>query len=412
MSDRTKKILMVIALIAVTALLGFILFLFATNRAIPGLPFTGPAATTTPGQLPPSQTRTSTPGVSVTPTQPGQLTPGGILPGEPSGSYYQPQPVTRVNTSAVAYPSGSTQNGGLRYYNQGDGKFYHVGANGEIEPLSDQQFYRVSKVTWAPNTNKAVLEYPDQTKIVYNFDTKKQVTLPKHWEDFSFSSDGNELAAKSMTLSPENRALIISKDDGTGERAIQELGSYADRVAVDWSPSRQTVALSQTGDPVGGERRQVLLVGQNQENFKPITTEGLNFQSSWSPSGQHLLYSVDSSRTDYKPELWITESYGDRIDANRRSLEINTWAEKCSFADESTLYCAVPRDLPSGAGVLPEAATYPTDDIYRIDTKTGARVAIPLDGENRRIKSLNFDKRNNKLFFTEQDNLGLFEVKL
>jgi dipeptidyl aminopeptidase/acylaminoacyl peptidase len=312
----------------------------------------------------------------------------------------------------VAYPSGNTQNGGLRYYNQGDGKFYHVGANGEIEPLSDQQFYRVSKVTWAPNTNKAVLEYPDQTKIVYNFDTKKQVTLPKHWEDFSFSSDGNEIAAKSMTLSPENRALIISKDDGTGERAIQELGSYADRVTVDWSPSRQTVALSQTGDPVGGERRQVLLVGQNQENFKPITTEGLNFQSNWSPSGQHLLYSVDSSRTDYKPELWITESYGDRIDANRRSLEINTWAEKCSFADESTLYCAVPRDLPSGAGVLPEASTYPTDDIYRIDTKTGARVAIPLDGENRRIKSLNFDKRNNKLFFTEQDNLGLFEVKL
>ena len=411
MDERTKKILMVIALIVVTLILGFILYLFATDRAIPGLPFGRPTSTSSGDQLPASQQRTSTPvGPDGRPLQPGQtFNPASAT--QPN-SYYQPQPVVRRNTDAIAFPQGNFTNGGLRYYNQGDGKFYRVGANGSIETLSDQVFFNVSAVTWAPNNDKAVLEYPDKTKIVYNFDTKKQVTLPKHWEDFSFSTDGTEIAAKSMSLSPENRVLLITKDDGTGERAIQELGNYADRVNVDWSPSRQTVALSQTGDPIGGERRQILLIGKNQENFKPITTEGLDFQSQWSPSGQHLLYSVDSSRTDFKPELWVTEAYGDSIDNNRRSLQINTWAKKCAFADETTLYCAVPRDLPAGSGLLPDSAAYTTDDLFRIDVKTGARVGIPLDGVNRRISSLSFDKNSNKLFFTDRSELGLFEVKL
>jgi hypothetical protein len=48
-------------------------------------------------------------------------------------------------------------------------------------------------------------------------------------------------------------------------QAIQELGDNADKVTVNWSPSRQTVAFSQTGNPAGGEQRQILLIGMHQE---------------------------------------------------------------------------------------------------------------------------------------------------
>jgi hypothetical protein len=71
----------------------------------------------------------------------------------------------------------------------------------------------------------------------------------------------------------------------------------------------------------------------------------------------------------------------------------------------------VPRDLPEGVGMLREAATAP-DDIYRIDLKTGAKVPISLDGQDHRVSSLQYDKTSNKLFFTDQNELGVFEVKL
>ena len=84
----------------------------------------------------------------------------------------------------------------MRYYNANDGKFYHLTSDGQIKEMSEQTFYNVNKVTWANNTDKAVLEYPDSSKIVYDFDKQKQTTLPKHWEEFSFSPDGGQIAAK------------------------------------------------------------------------------------------------------------------------------------------------------------------------------------------------------------------------
>jgi hypothetical protein len=61
--------------------------------------------------------------------------------------------------------------------------------DGAIKQMADQVFYNVTDVTWAKNKDKAVLKLVDDSKIVYDFQTKKQVTLPSHWDDFSFSSD-------------------------------------------------------------------------------------------------------------------------------------------------------------------------------------------------------------------------------
>jgi Tol biopolymer transport system component len=189
------------------------------------------------------------------------------------------------------------------------------------------------------------------------------------------------------------------------------MGEFGDRVTVDWSPSRQTVAFSQTGEPLGADRREILLLGVNGENLKSIVVEGLNFSPNWSPSGKKLLYSVDSARSDFKPELWLTNAYGDDINSNRQSLKINTWANKCSFGDDDVLFCAVPRDLPAGSGITPEiAANYP-DDLYKIDLKTNTKSPVTL-GEDFRIQNISYDKVHNKVFFTDSSRNGVFEVKL
>jgi hypothetical protein len=91
-------------------------------------------------------------------------------------------------------------------------------------------------------------------------------------------------------------------------------------------------------------------------------------------------------------------------------LKINTWAEKCAFANETTLYCAVPRSLPAGAGMSPESfSSY--DDMYKIDTKTGLKTNIAL-GDDYTINNITFDKTKNKLYFTDSNQSGIFEIKI
>jgi hypothetical protein len=92
-------------------------------------------------------------------------------------------------------------------------------------------------------------------------------------------------------------------------------------------------------------------------------------------------------------------------------LKINTWADKCAFQDNTTLYCAVPRNLPEGAGMLPELANGIYDDLYKIDLKTGLKTAVPL-GDDYEINNITFDTNGEKVLFTSKGQTGVFQVKL
>lgn len=410
--SNLKRVILILALLISATVIGFIIyFIFflkvPVNQIIPSL-F---PATTTPAVLPPSGQAvpgTSTPSIPIGSTLPS----AGVIPQAPATSYTPTSPVTRLTTQNAGFPSLNESSAVIRYHNTADGKFYKIGADGKPVMLTDQVFYDVSKVTWAKNQDKAVLEYPDGSKIVYNFDLKKQTTtIPKHWEDFSFSSDGGQIAAKSIGLSPENRWLITTNDDGTGTKTIEPMGNNASDVIVDWSPNRQVLAFSQTGEAQSGYRREVLFIGQNHENFKSTIVEGFGFVPQWSTTGNKLLYSVYSQRSDFKPELWIVNSSGDQIGSNRQSLQLNTWADKCAFESDETLYCAVPREMPQGAGISPVVVANSYYDLFKVDLKTGLKQGINLGGDYS-VKDVTYDKQNNKLFFTDSLQNGVFEVKI
>jgi len=410
MSERTKKILLFSLLAAGTIALAFLLYFFF-KKVAPTAPPTGAGVPTGPaagGQFTPAGQRVATTTAGGAGAQAGLPTAGAIPGVKPS--YYQPEPVTKIASEKVSYFSiGPT--GGTRFYNPNDGKFYQVSPDGTSKTLSDQTFYNVKNVTWAPKNNKAVLEYPDGSKIIYDFEKQKQATLPKHWSEFSFSSDGAEIAAKSVGLSPENRWLVTVNDDGTGTKLIEPMGENADKVIVDWSPSRQAVAFSMTGNALGLYRKEVLLIGLNGENFKSLTVEGMGFKPQWSPTGKQLLYSVYSDRSNYKPELWLTNSYGQDIGSGRKNLELNTWANKCAFSGDETLYCAVPRNLPQGSGISPAVADSSYDDFYKVDLKTGLKTLVNIS-DNYSVDNVSFDQAGNRLVFTDRNQSGVFEIKL
>lgn len=298
----------------------------------------------------------------------------------------------------------------LQYYNKTDGKFYKVSSDGKIETLSSKVFYDVKKVTWSPTKDKAILEYPDGANIVYDFNKEKQVSLPTHWEDFDFSTTGKNIVSKSIGLDPRNRWLIVSDENGNQTKKIEMIGINADSVHSSWSPNNQIIATHIKG--LDFNRQKVYFIGKNNENFKSITVEGRNFQSIWSHRGDKLLYSVYSTDNDMKPSLWTVNASGNKIGSERKNLNIETWATKCTYSSSDDIYCAVPNHLEKGAGIMPEMANNTIDRIYKIDNTTGIKKMIAIPDEDYNISSVIVSNDEKNLFFTDSKSGKIHKIEL
>lgn len=346
--------------------------------------------------------------------RPTTTLPTNQRPPTPTASPTAQGGVTAVSQLETAPTVGATlaTDGTLRFYNKDDGKFYRLNADGTMSAISNKEFFNVSAATFNPQGNGVILEYPDRTKFFYDFSTNRQYTIPQHWEQFQFNTGGDKVVTKSITLNEENRYLVISNPDGSGAKAIQELGANADKVELAWSPNNQIVATAATGTSEGLSRTEVFFIGQNDENFKSMMVEGLDFRPKWSPTGGNLLYSVTGSLTDWRPTLWVVDASGENVGAGRRMLSLNTWADKCSFADGNTLYCAVPQTLERGAGLQPDVADATPDDIYRVNLTTGAQTLIATPEGGHTVDKLMPSPDGKYLYFTDKGSGLINKIQL
>lgn len=417
--SRIKKILIVLGFALVVVVLAWLIYsvFFAKQSLLPGIgtnnnTSTGTGLPTSPdgsgnigenGEIIPIPTSSDNQ-IQTDPQSPqnygqaSQIANGGVT-----------KTTTLVSSPTVGATSGKNSNS-IQFYNQADGKFYMVNESGDLIALSDKVFYNVQAVEWAPNKTKAVIEYPDGNKIVYDFSTEKQVTLPKHWEDFEFSSDSQKLVNKSLGTDPDNRWLIMSNSDGSQSKALEYIGTNDEDVIPSWSPNNQTVAMYTKG--VDLNRSEVFFVGQNDENFKSTVVEGWGFEPLWSTDGQKLLYSVYSASNELKPSLWLVNAQGDNIGTNRTNLQVQTWAEKCTFASATEVYCAVPKSLEKGAGLYPELALKTSDDLYKINLSTGQKELIAIPDGAYNISSIVVSGDQKNIFFTDYVNSQIHKIQL
>lgn len=402
-----KRIFLMIGFIAVSVLIAFGLYFVFFRGGLPGTvtnevnePVNGAI---NGGGLTPSANGN----VPVVNVNRGELPPSVVSP-VANGGLTQVTPVAPVATVGASIGS----NGNVNYYNRADGKFYRLNNDGSSSLLSNNTFYSVSNATFDPTGNKAVIEYPDGANVVFDFSTNTQVTLPAHWEDFDFNPMGTQIVAKSLGVDPDSRFLVTVNADGSGARPFQELGQNADQVQVAWSPNNEVLATATTGRRLDVDRQEVYFLGQYGQNFKSMVVEGLNFQPQWAPSGSQLLYSVAGSTSDWKPQLWLVDAQGDDIGRNRRSLNINTWADKCTFADNTTLYCAVPNSLPTGAGLQPAIADNTPDTIYRISLTTGLQTVVAVPEGTHSVDSIMLSPDKQSLFFTDKGTGILNKIAL
>jgi Tol biopolymer transport system component len=304
----------------------------------------------------------------------------------------------------------ASQNGKIIYYNPDDGKFYIVSPDGTIEEFDGKEFHNVINATFTGQTDKAILEYPDGSNIVYDFDSGKQITLPQHWYEFNFSPTDQQIAFKSSSLDPQNRFLVASDIDGTQPIILENIGDQGNKFDVNWSPNNQMVATFTKGKDL--DRSEVYFIGKNDENFKLMTIEGRDFRGLWSPDGNKMIYSAYSSNNDYKPQLWVSDTSPGEIGNNRRSLGLNTWANKCTFSTGGKAYCAVPTIMPYGAGMNDSSTDNIPDQIYEIDLDTGVKKLIAIPEGNHVIDIMIVDEDYNQLFFTNKNNNRIYKINL
>lgn len=394
---KYKKIILVAGFALIVFFLGYgIYFLFF--KPLAPAPVTGDPDLTEPiGGLP--EAATGTPQLAG-PDEPGPFpfeeTPDEIPSRVAQGGLTE---VTELNTAPALAPILAGDGSSVQYYDRQDGRFYRIDQGGEAVTLSDRVFHQVENIVWNPGKQSAILEYPDGAKIYYDFNAARQVSLPKHWQDFDFSPDGSQVVMKSMGLDPGNRWLAVSTPDGARVKAIEPIGLNDGIVFPAWSPNSQIIAMYTRG--LDFDRQEVFFLGQNNENFKSTIIEGRGFQPKWSPTQGKLLYSAYSSKTDMKPALWIVNATGEEIGTGRKNLNTETWAEKCVFANENELFCAVPENLQAGAGLFPELAENTRDNIYKIDINTGLKQLIARPDGVYNMSSLIVSEDGYYLYFTD-----------
>lgn len=410
MSPRLRQVLLI---------LGFIVLIAAMGAAIYLVFFKTPQARV-PEAIPPVETTREETGLPAAGlgAPPGTASPEGTaeipraqtLPGAKpvaEGGVTQTQALTSARVTA---PTLSQDGNGMQYYDKADGRFYRISTGGDVERISDKKFANVENVTWNAKGSSAVLEFPDGSNVVYDFSAGKQVSLPRHWEDFSFAPRGDEILAKSIGIDPSNRALVITKTDGSNTRAIAALGDNADKVIPSWSPNDQVIAFSDTGPTLSGfGRKMIIPIGKNEENFKGLVVEGFDFQPLWNTQGDALVYSAVGDTNGYRPMLWAVSGRAQSIGDNRKSLGVETWADKCSFTSGTTLYCAVPQRLPANVGLQRQLSAQSADAIYRVNVETGSAELVAIPDTPQSIDHVSVSEDGGNLFFTNAST-GILQI--
>jgi len=339
------------------------------------------------------------------------------LPGAAAASLVASGGLTLSQTvvpTVVSSPRISADGKNIYYYDRSLGQFMKLDpTSGVSSLLSTKTFPGVQDMTWSPTGEpKTIMEFPDGSKIFFDFETQVQATIPSHWQDFSWNQNGKEIVAKSLGVSENNRFLILASPDGSNARPIAELGRNESQVTVNYSPSNDIVAFWKTGSDQTMGTSEVIPVGKNRENIKGLTVPGLGFNGTWSPDGSKLLFSASSADSDWKPTLWIVNGRSQDIGTDRKQIGLLTWADKCAFASATLAYCAAPRELVTGAGFARESANDTTDDIYKVDVGTGQYRLVATLSDPAAVSKIIPSADGSTLYYTELKTGALKKIKL
>jgi len=304
--------------------------------------------------------------------------------------------------------------GDILSYDKNTGEFSRLNIETGESILFDNISYKgAENIEWSPDSAKVLVEFPDGSNVIYDFNKNRQYVLPTNWYNFDFTKDSSGLVFLTESTDPKKRWLSTSDIDGSNYKPIENLGENERFVDVIYSPNDQYIALSRTGKPLGLWRQQVVPIGLNDENFKAIEIEGRNYHPIYTPDGTKMVYDCYNLASNYKPVLYVVDVAPGSVGLNHFSLDINTWVSKCTFNNSgSYLFCAVPRDLPEGTGLFEEFSKDTVDDIYLININTGSSIKLAEPTIKVNIDSIFLSEDQSVLYYTDSSFGSIYSINL
>lgn len=229
----------------------------------------------------------------------------------------------------------------------------------------------------APNANpgiKSIISSPDAKKIAYYISDSK------------------------------NNSLFVSDADGKNQKTLLKNFQLRD-IILSWPKTKQLAMVSRPSGLVAGG---LWLFDVNTSKLTKIIDSLFGLEAAFSPDGDNFIYSfVDQNGRN--PALAV---YRKGVSKNINSVP--TLVDKCAwFSDSANIFCAVPKSWPDSA-VLPDdyykdAATT-VDDIWKIDTETGAKNIVFENAGN--VSNLAISGSGDNLIFILKNSGFLYRLNL
>lgn len=311
----------------------------------------------------------------------------------------------------------------IHYILRTNGNIYEAYADSlESKRLSNTTVPKVYESAWLPSGDKLIIRYlKDATENIQTFSVKinpATTTL----NEFEGGIDGNFLPENigSLAINPlgdkifylttnlNGVSAFVSKPDGSAKRLLFE------SPLIEWNiswPKEEIITL--TTKPASTIPGYLYFLNSKTGGLERVLGNVLGLTTKINSATTEVLYS-DSSRTT--PRLYLLNIKT----GESKLLPWNTFPEKCLWSnlDSKIVYCAVPKTFEAGRypDLWYQGLTNFTDDIWRVNTNTGASTLvfdIQKEGnKNIDATDLKIDKNDNYLFFTNKTDLTLWSLKL
>ncbi|MFA7252384.1 MAG: hypothetical protein WC027_00825 [Candidatus Paceibacterota bacterium] len=311
----------------------------------------------------------------------------------------------------------------IHYILRANGNIYETSKDSlEIKRLSITTIPKVYESVWLPGGEKLIIRYlKDNTENIETFSVKinpATTTL----NEFEGGIDGNFLpeGISTVVINPAGDKIFyltnnlngasgfVSKPDGLNKSLLFE--SPLIEWAVSW-PKEETITMSTK--PTAKIPGYLYFLNTKTGDFSKILGGITGLTTKINKTASEVLYS-DSVRNTPRLYLFNIKNNESKL------LPWSTFPEKClwSNVDATTVYCAVPKSFSTGEypDLWYQGLTSFTDDIWRINTNTGASTLVfDIQKETKNnldIVDLNLDQNDDYLFFTNKTDLTLWSLKL
>lgn len=295
----------------------------------------------------------------------------------------------------------------IRYVERATGHIFETNRDSlEQNRISNTTIPRVQESVWSPNGEMVILRYLDESETLKSFYGKvlKEAGVLEGWflsnniTDIDVHEDGDIFYIRKTDNSAKG---IVANFDGTNSKTVFSSTIY------DWYPQWSGDSVTVTTKPARDISGFVyLLKSGNLE--KILSSSGLIVNIN--PDGSKILLSLSNSD---ETNLFVY----DLRNKNATEVSFRTLAEKCTWSNNSTLFCASPYN--SITGVVPDdwykGSLSFSDDIWSYDTETEtARLIFDAEANNNVFDAINLtvDSNEKTLLFTNKSDLILWALSL